>query len=296
MIEINYRREKLPLDLENVIVEIGFGNGDFLLNMASSNPERFFIGIEISGISIDKLVRKAKRLGVGNLRCVRIDAYWGMYLLFRDESVESIYMNFPDPWPKKKHGERRLTNLRNMYIYARKLHEGGEIHLRTDEYFLIEYTLENAQYLQAFETHYMKNPKGFFQTKYETKWLNEGKDIHYLKLVKIKQPVDVDVPRLKEVEELPHVRTSRLAIDFEEVVGKPLKIEENLIVKFFKVWKDDEGNMLVETLLVENTYKHYFFLQVKRKEDDFVVSISPFSEVLKTEGIRKLVHYVSGSI
>ncbi len=294
MIEINYRREKKPLPYRNAIVEIGFGNGDFLIKHALNNPEHMHIGFEISGISIGKVVKKAQRLGIENLRVARIDAYWGFYLLLADESVDTIYMNFPDPWPKKRHMERRLTNPENLFIFHRKLQPGGALHLKTDEFFFVEYTMENASYMGGWEWTLQENAISEEPTKYERKWIEEGKTIYRLTLRKSGKPErEIRIRELKEVEELPHVRTSRPRFDPDELEGRVFKIREGLILKFFKLWENPEG-YLIESLLVENGYEHYFMTRFRKKDDGWVIGISPFSEVLKTEGLKEAIHWIAG--
>lgn len=293
MIEINYRREKKPLPYEDLIVEIGFGNGDFLISHALNNPDYMHIGFEISGISIGKVVKKAERLGLNNIRVARIDAYWGFYLLLAEESVRTIYMNFPDPWPKKRHANRRLTNMENLFIFHRKLQLGGILQLKTDEFFFVEYTMENASDMGGWEWSLEENAISEEPTKYERKWIEEGKTIYRLTLVKSGKPKkSIKIRELKEVEELPHVRVKEPRFPPEELEGKVFRLEENLILKFFKVWSNPEG-YLIESLLVENGYEHYFLTRFRRKGDDWVIGVSPFSEVLKTEGIKRAIMWLA---
>ncbi len=294
MIEINYRREEKPLPVKDVIVEIGFGNGDFLIRHAQENPDRLHIGFEISGISIAKVVRKARRLGLNNIRVARIDAYWGFYLILPDESVERAYMNFPDPWPKKRHANRRLTNPENLFIFHRRIKEGGQLILKTDERFFVDYTIENAREMGGWTWKLEENAISDMPTKYERKWIEEGKTIYRLTLIKSGKPVkEVKIRHLKEVKEVPHMKTERPRFYPEELAGRVLRLPNDTVAKFFSLWKGEDGYLL-ETLLVENGYEHYFMTRFRRKEDGWVIGVSPFSEVLKTEGIRDLVLWLSG--
>ncbi len=294
MIEINYRREKKPLPVKDAIVEIGFGNGDFLIRHALENPDRAHIGFEISGISIAKVVKKARRLNLENLRVARIDAYWGFYLLLSEESVEKAYMNFPDPWPKKRHANRRLTNIENLFLFHKKIKTGGALVLKTDERFFVDYTIENAREMGGWKWNLEENAISEIPTKYERKWIEEGKTIYRLTLRKVGPPSKaIEIRHIKEVEEVPHMRTERPRFYPEELSGRVFRLPNGTVAKFFKLWKGEDGYLL-ETLLVENGYEHYFMTRFRRKNSDWVIGVSPFSEVLKTEGIRDLILWLSG--
>ncbi|MEO0225312.1 MAG: tRNA (guanosine(46)-N7)-methyltransferase TrmB [candidate division WOR-3 bacterium] len=117
------------IDLENLVIEIGFGNGIYISNLAKLNPNKNFLGIEISGESVKKLSKIIKKEHLENVYIIKMDAYWVFYLFLKDNEVLEIYMNFPDPWPKKKHAQRRLTTIENLYLFTRKLKEGGFIQI-----------------------------------------------------------------------------------------------------------------------------------------------------------------------
>jgi len=136
-------------------VELGSGDGSFLLNYAGLHPDRNFLGIERLWGRIKKLHRKGTRLGLENLRGIRIEsAYFLEYLLPR-ESTSALHIYFPDPWPKRKHQRHRLVNERFPGLAQNILQPGGTVYLRTDDadYFQQMLTVFNAsQFFQAVET------------------------------------------------------------------------------------------------------------------------------------------------
>ena len=114
-------------------VELGSGDGSFLVNYARAHPERNFIGVERLLGRLRKVDRKARRAGLANLRGLRIEsAYFLEYLLPR-QSVAALHIYFPDPWPKRKHRKNRLINPRFTEIAALALAPGGIVYLRTDD-------------------------------------------------------------------------------------------------------------------------------------------------------------------
>ncbi|MBX6422127.1 tRNA (guanosine(46)-N7)-methyltransferase TrmB [Thermosulfurimonas sp. F29] len=288
---LNYKRLKKPLLLPNLTVEIGFGNGEFLTRMALEHPERHFLGIELSGISIEKLLREIRRRDLRNVYCVRLDAYWAFYLLFADESVETIYMNYPDPWFKKRHHKRRLTRPENLYLFARRLRTGGEIRLRTDDRPFLDYTLEAAREVEAFEVSVETLRPTSPLTKYEAKWLARGKTLWALVLKKIRPPREIPHPRIEEVQEVFPVRVPDIT-GLPMVLQKTFRLREGLILRTFRVWEHGEDRLL-EVLLSEEGYVQKFFVFIRRRPDGYQLDVSGFSEVLKTRGIQEMLEFLA---
>jgi len=131
--------ERQPLE-----VELGSGDGSFLAQWAAAHPERNFIGVERLLGRLRKLDRKGKKLGLRNLRVMRIEAGYFVEYLLLPGSVAALHVYFPDPWPKRKHRKHRLVNEAFVRAAARALAPGGKVWLRTDD---ADY---HAQMLQVF--------------------------------------------------------------------------------------------------------------------------------------------------
>ena len=289
---INYKRIKKPLKIPNLEVEIGFGRGDFIVKLAKENPEKNFLGIELSQISVDKLLRRVERENLKNVYCTRIDAYWGFFLLFEDEQVQNIYMNYPDPWFKKRHHKRRLTTPERLYIFAKRLRTEGEIRIRSDNRDFIEFTIETAKLLKCFEIDEgildVKEPL----TKYEEKWLSMGRTLYRLILRKVSKPKEVPHPTIEEVEKLFPIKVKAKVLKGDIFENKEFKLSDEVYFKTFKLWERD-GSYLLESLLSERGYYQKFFIQLKKKGDEFVIDVSPFSEVLRTRNLQKAIEKIA---
>jgi tRNA (guanine-N7-)-methyltransferase len=116
-----------------VEVELGSGDGSFLVNYAAKHGERNFIGIERLLGRLRKTDRKARRLGLQNVALVRIESSYFLRYLLPPKSASAIHVYFPDPWPKRKHRRHRLISESFPEIAARALVADGEVHLRTDD-------------------------------------------------------------------------------------------------------------------------------------------------------------------
>lgn len=125
-------RERIFGRRAELVVEIGFGMGASLLEMARARPERDFIGIEVHPPGVGALLRGLEEQGLDNVRVFRHDAREVLTNCFDDASIDRILIYFPDPWPKKRHHKRRLIQPEFVALLRRKLAPGGLLHLATD--------------------------------------------------------------------------------------------------------------------------------------------------------------------
>jgi tRNA (guanine-N7-)-methyltransferase len=114
-------------------VELGCGDASFLVEYARRHPERNFIGVERLLGRISKLDRKGRRVGLANLRGVRIESSYFLQHLLPQHSAGALHIYFPDPWPKKKHRRHRLINEDFPALARAGLVPRGAVYLRTDD-------------------------------------------------------------------------------------------------------------------------------------------------------------------
>ena len=117
-----------PLD-----VELGSGDGSFAVLYAQRHPDRNLLAVERLLGRLRKVNRKGLRSGLANLRLIRLEASYVVEHLLPRESVRSVHVYFPDPWPKRKHRKNRLVNVRFAELAQQVLVPGGVIYLRTDD-------------------------------------------------------------------------------------------------------------------------------------------------------------------
>lgn len=289
---IDYRKVERPLKFHNFTVEIGFGSGDYLLKMAKDNRDEVFFGIEKSWIPVNKLLKKCRKHDLKNVFCTKLDAYWAFQFLFNDNSVKRIIMNYPDPWFKKSHEEKRLTRRENLYIYAKKLIPYGEIRIRTDDYAFLEFSLQESDFIGCFSVSLSKPNIDKPLTKYEKRWFLMGKSIWDIVLIKEKEPIPIKIKEIREVNELFPVRIEKDKLNLKDISHREFKIEEGLYLKCFSVWKRDE-DYAIEVLLSENSFLQPFMIIIKKKENYFIMDVSQFSEIFKTEGVKKSMDFLS---
>ncbi len=149
------------LDLEHLFgreapctLEIGFGNGEALVELAAAQPQRNFLGIEVHRPGVGHLMLRAEALGVANLRIACRDAVEVLAQRLADGSLDEVLLYFPDPWPKKRHHKRRLVQPPFVELVARKLTSGGRFRLATDWEHYAEQMRDVVGACTAFENEF----------------------------------------------------------------------------------------------------------------------------------------------
>jgi tRNA (guanine-N7-)-methyltransferase len=169
-----------------LVVELGFGRGEFLSALAADAPDRAFLGVEYSGKRILKMARRLAKGGPANVRILQARAEDAVVELLRAGSVETFWVNFPDPWPKARHHRRRMLQPAFVRALAERLVPAGALEVATDDVPYAEWIdaalageelLENALAPEAFA----REVPGRKATAYELEWRAEGRPLHFFR-------------------------------------------------------------------------------------------------------------------
>ena len=168
-------------------IEIGSGKGQFVSGMARQNPNINYIGIEIQESVLVVALEKALAADVPNLQLLHVNG--GQVTdYFEDGEVDQIYLNFSDPWPKKRHAKRRLTHESFLVGYEKVLPPFGELHFKTDNRGLFEYSLASFSqfglvlkqvWLDLHQVEFLGN----VMTEYEEKFSAKGHPIYRVEVI-----------------------------------------------------------------------------------------------------------------
>lgn len=166
-------------------IEVGTGKGQFVLGMAKQNPDINYIGIELFDsvivCALEKIVEAKKP---SNLRLLKVNGA-DLEKYFAKGDVSRVYLNFSDPWPKARHAKRRLTHEGFLSIYENILIDNGEIHFKTDNRGLFEYSLVSMNHYGmklnyvSLDLH-VNEPEDNVKTEYEEKFSAKGQPIYRL--------------------------------------------------------------------------------------------------------------------
>ncbi|MFV9511416.1 tRNA (guanosine(46)-N7)-methyltransferase TrmB [Tepidibacillus sp. LV47] len=167
--------------------EFGTGRGRFITILAEQNPHINYIALEQKQEVLVQAVRKAVALELKNIRFILGNVNSLLEFLSPNE-IERIYLNFVDPWPKKRHAKRRLTHHNYLNMYQQILQKNGSIHLKTDNEILFEFSLNEFSNHPSYQLHDIslnlyrneENLEKYVQTEYEMKFIEQGKPIYRL--------------------------------------------------------------------------------------------------------------------
>jgi len=164
-------------------IEIGMGKGDFICGMAKMYPDINFVGVEKYATVLEKALKKVESEGLSNVRLLNIDAV-ELLDYFKPHSIDCIYINFSDPWPKSRHEKRRLTYKTFLDLYRELLVENGTVKQKTDNRGLFESSIESFKdYGCNFEMVTMDLHNSLYSmnnvmTEYERKFSSLGQPIY----------------------------------------------------------------------------------------------------------------------
>ena len=171
--------------LADLIIEIGFGMGDSLLEMARHNPEQNFIGIEVHPPGVGRIVNEASKQGLRNLRIFCADATDVLHDCIPADSLTRIQLFFPDPWHKARHHKRRIVQPPFIELVKSRLKCGGVFHMATDWLPYAESALELLESTPGLKNtagkdNFSTRPQYRPETKFEKRGCNLGHEIRDL--------------------------------------------------------------------------------------------------------------------
>ncbi|MDW8798471.1 tRNA (guanosine(46)-N7)-methyltransferase TrmB [Staphylococcus pseudoxylosus] len=165
-----------------IYIEIGSGMGQFITTLAAQYPEINFISMEREKSVMVKVLDKVLDQGLTNIKLICNDAI-ELNEYFKDEEISRIYLNFSDPWPKKRHTKRRLTYHTYLALYKQVLKKDGELHFKTDNRGLFAYSLESMSQFGMYFTKinlnlHQEDVETNIETEYERKFSDKGSRIY----------------------------------------------------------------------------------------------------------------------
>jgi tRNA (guanine-N7-)-methyltransferase len=166
-------------------IDIGCGKGAFLLWAAQARPQHNFVGVERQLVRLRKVDKKIQRLGLPNLRLVRIEAGYFVSKLVPNRSVVAYHLYFPDPWPKRRHHPRRLFNATFVGELHRTLTQGGVVNVASDDTDYFTHIRKVMTESKGFATEPPETLPTEARTEFETVFHVLGKKIHRTRFVRI---------------------------------------------------------------------------------------------------------------
>jgi tRNA (guanine-N7-)-methyltransferase len=305
---LNAQRLSWPVNWDGIfaqeaplLLEIGFGGGHFLVDLAQKRPSANVLGVEISLPALDRAQRKVKTAGLRNVRLLQCDARYLLQALCAPESLAEVTINFPDPWPKARQLHRRLINVEFLHLLATRLQHGGLLEIATDH---ADYAMVITEALEAtptfrsrLSTTFVTEDNARLRTKYEQIGLDEGRTCHYYKWARREtapstgsgQAVPNEFPIPKEFP-MPHaVLYSPLDLDaIQAKYGRWQISTEECHINFMELFRaHEEPSLFVETYIKEEPVTQRLGLVIRQRESgNYVISLHELGFPRPTIGVQ----------
>jgi tRNA (guanine-N7-)-methyltransferase len=179
-------REEIHLGNSPLEIDLGCGDGSFLVGMAEQFPERDFLGVERLLGRVRKVCKKITRRSLENARVLRLESRYTVEWLLPEASVSRLHLLFPDPWPKLRHHRRRIVQLDFLEAVWKVLVPGGEFLFMTDHEEYFHWAVEKIKTFGKFEQLEWNEDSFFYpKTDFQVQWESEGKSMWRIRCRKV---------------------------------------------------------------------------------------------------------------
>jgi len=283
-----------------LVIEIGFGGGHFLIDLTQKRPFANILGMEISLPSLRRGAQKAKVAGLRNVRVMQSNAWYVLWTLCEPQTVDAVFINFPDPWPKSHHHRRRIISERFLHLLATRMTPGGTLDVATDHAEYAEWITERLARTPYFDsrqaTVFVTEDHERLRTKYELTAIAEGRTCHYYKFQRNNHPADNIFPVPKELP-MPHV-----------VVHAPITLEtirdsferdhasfDNIHLSLTELFLSrDEPKLFIEAYVKEEPLAQRVGVVVRQmKTGEYMISLHELGFPRVTTGVHFAIGHVT---
>lgn len=294
----------------DLIVEIGFGNGRFLAEMATARSDVCFVGIERAWGSIRRLLNRIDARGLAHVRAIEGDAAFLLRHVFAPHSLSEVWINFSDPWPKERHRNRRLIRDAFVATLAERLQPGGEVTIATDHAgyaaWIADVLARQSLLQSVYETPFVRELPGRVPTKYEQRARDAGLPIHYF-VWRRDVASSVVETRIQKVGDMPNVvlegeynrrDIQAVAARMAGRMWRETHRDTPVVIKAMEAYRQlDDGHALISAMVREGELAQYFGISIVfRRRDQLLIKLASIGQPRPTWGVKRAVMKVADSI
>ena len=280
-------------------LEVGFGDGRYTAFRAKEEADAAFVGLEISSTSLRRALKRLRREELDNVRLIKCGAQFAVRQLFAPDSLSSIIVNFPDPWPKERHEKNRLLRTPFFELAANRLLPGGAIRLATDHPDYLQFAKEQAEASELYTLRTEDPPAAVFETKYALKWKKQGKPLYY-QVFEYGGAETQDYPHLERPDQMPHALLTGKLPDSASFEKRVLEYGGGHVIlhEASRSLGSDEpeaagpgSRWLLRVTVDEPDLRQQLLVVAKeRSKDEVIVRLESFGDPLITAAVRGAVH------
>ena len=277
-----------------MVFEVGFGDGRYLEHLSSAHPEWNLIGAEVSLGSVWRAFRRMKRAGINGVRLYKGNARFLVRDVFELGSLDRVFVNFPDPWPRKKHLKNRLLQVPFFHILSSRLKPGGSLFLTTDHPEYFAFSVDQGRQSNCFDVIEGRPPPATLKTKYAMKWRDQNKPIFHAEFRC--HTVVSSAPRPISKIEMQHA-TLKGSLDNLGPFTKQVRKFDGGHAFIMEAYRElGSKGLLFKAISEEPDFRQELLIQAWPKdtgEDEkgeaVFVSLQPFGDPMTTQGVREAV-------
>ncbi len=288
--------EHYPLDWPSlfrrdrpIVVEIGFGSGEYMEAFCSTHRDLNYIGLETSALSVVKTLRRLEKKKIDHVLVLMTDARFGLQNLFPENSIAEIILNFPCPWSKQRHLNRRVIVPSFFSTLNSVLQMDGELVLTTD---VQSYAMDMQTVAQEHgfcDDGVIRNPSRPIQTRYEKKWIRYQRDIYMLRVRKKRHQPAFRI--LEKEEPMPHAFVPSGNFHLDHLLPILDTSQHEPKTQSVCVYKEvfvrvDQTDYLVKTITFDGGFQQHFFIVLYRREDDWVIKLDKAANPFRTPAVK----------
>ena len=273
-------------------MEVGFGGGRLLKRVADAHPDWNLLGIELSHGSTARAFKRLRRAGCRYVRLYNGHGRFVVRNVLPPRSLHRAYVNFPDPWPKEKHHERRLLDASFFRLLASRLEDGGALLLTTDHADYFDFARQEAQEAGCYRTTTTAPPEAMLQTKYARRWRRQDKTIYHAVFTKEADPAGTFHPVIEKTS----MHHAILKGDLPELDSfeKQVHVLDDLQVIILEAYREVDGEGIIFlTLVEEQDLAQKILVEVRPGRRGVFVGLKRFGDPLATRGTSEAVRLVT---
>jgi len=274
-----------------LVLEVGFGDGRYLEHLSSAHPEWNLVGAEVSLGSVWRAYRRMKRCGAEHVLLYKGSGRFIVRDTMPEKSLHRVYVNFPDPWPRKKHLKNRLLQVPFFRTLSSRLETGGSLFLTTDHPEYFAFSVDQGKQSGCFEVIEGTPPPATLETKYARKWLQQNKPIYHAEFRLIRVAEDAE-PTHSTIDMQHAVLDGSLANvgSFSKQV-REFNGGHAIILEAYRDLGSD--GLMFKAVTEEPDLRQELLIQAWPTEDGVLVSLQPFGNPMTTKGVREAVMAVA---
>jgi len=274
------------------VLEIGFGNGGFLEELARLHPDWNLLGVEKAAASVSKGYSRLHAAGISHAHLMLGQAAFCVRDIIPPRSLHRVYVNFPDPWPRTGHHARRLLQAPFFGLLSTRLQHGGQLQLTTDHQEYFQFSVDQGKRTGLYSIEVGHPPAEMLGTKYARRWQSMQKPIYHAIFEKIDEYPE-SIPSQTQVVTMHHAKLEG-SLDEISSFSKEVFPTKGGKVVLLNAYRSMDDRALVFLVLVDaNDLKQEVIIEARPSRTGVFVGLMRFGSPVITHAVRDSVRAVS---